>query len=46
MEEDMQYFWPIMLYYFKKGKNATESTEMQKKKKRKKTICAVMEKVL
>ena len=28
----MQYFWHIMLYYFKKGKNATE---MQKK------ICAV-----
>ena len=33
MEEDMQYFWCIMLYYFKKGKNATE---MQKIK-----ICAV-----
>ena len=32
MEEDMQYFWCIMLYYFKKGKNATE---MLKK------ICAV-----
>ena len=28
----MQHFWHIMLYYFKKGKNATE---MQKK------ICAV-----
>ena len=28
MEENMQYFWHIMLYYFKKGKNATE---MQKK---------------
>ena len=32
IEEDMQYFWHIMLYYFKKGKNATE---MQKK------ICVV-----
>ena len=30
--EDLQYFWHIMLYYFKKGKNATEK---QKK------ICAV-----
>ena len=28
MEEDMQHFWCIILYYFKKGKNATE---MQKK---------------
>ena len=34
MEENMQCFQHIMLYYFKKGKNATE---MQKKKK----ICAV-----
>ena len=32
MEENMQYFWHIMLYYVKKGKNATE---MQKK------ICVV-----
>ena len=32
MEENMQHFWHIMLYYFKKGKN---KTEMQKK------ICAV-----
>ena len=32
MEENTQHFWCIMLYYFKKGKNATE---MQKK------ICAV-----
>ena len=32
MEENLQHFWHIMLYYFKKGKNATE---MQKK------ICAV-----
>ena len=32
MEEDIQHFWQIILYYFKKGKNATE---MQKK------ICAV-----
>ena len=32
MEENMQHFWHIMLYYFKKGKNATE---MQK------VICAV-----
>ena len=30
MEEDMQHFWHIMLYYFKKGKNITE---MQKKEK-------------
>ena len=28
MEENKQYFWHIMLYYFKKGEN---STEMQKK---------------
>ena len=28
MEENIQHFWRIMLYYFKKGKNATE---MQKK---------------
>ena len=28
----MQHFWHFMLYYFKKGKNATE---------RQKTICAV-----
>ena len=32
MEENKQHFWHIMLYYFKKGKNATE---MQK------TVCAV-----
>ena len=32
MKENMQHFWHIMLYYFKRGKNATE---MQKK------ICAV-----
>ena len=32
MEENMQHFWHIMLYYFKKGKN---TTEMQKE------ICAV-----
>ena len=32
MEEKEQYFWHIMLYYFKKGKNATET---QKK------VCAV-----
>ena len=32
MEENRQHFWYIMLYYFKKGKNATE---MQIK------ICAV-----
>ena len=24
VEENMQHFWHIMLYYFKKGKNATE----------------------
>ena len=33
MEENMQHFQCIMLYYFQKGKNVTE---MQKKK-----ICAV-----
>ena len=32
MEENQQYFWYIMLYYFKKGKNATETQKM---------ICAV-----
>ena len=32
MEENVQHFWHIMLYSFKKGKN---TTEMQKK------ICAV-----
>ena len=32
MEENMQCFWPVILYYFKKGKNATE---MQKQ------ICAL-----
>ena len=38
MEENTQHFWHIMLYYFKKGKNAIE---MQKK------ICTVfMEKLL
>ena len=30
MEENMQHFLYIMLYYFKKGKNATE---MQKRKR-------------
>ena len=25
MKENMQHFWHIMLYYFKKGKNATET---------------------
>ena len=25
MEEDMQHFWCIMLYYFKKDKNTTET---------------------
>ena len=34
MEENKQHFWHIMLYYFKKGKDATET---QKK------ICAVYE---
>ena len=33
MEENIQHFWHIMLYYFKKDKN---TTEMQNKK-----ICAV-----
>ena len=32
MEDDMQHFWHIILYYFKTGKNATAT---QKK------ICAV-----
>ena len=32
MEENTQHYWCLMLYYFKKGKNATET---QKK------ICAV-----
>ena len=32
MEENMQCFWHIMFYYFKKGKNATDT---QKK------ICAM-----
>ena len=32
MEEKKQDFWHIMLYYFKKGKNATETH---------KKICAV-----
>ena len=26
MKEDMQHFWHIMFYYYKKGKNATEIT--------------------
>ena len=30
MEKNIQHFWHIMLYYFKKGKNATET---QKRKK-------------
>ena len=25
MEEKMQHFWHIMIYYFKKGKNTTET---------------------
>ena len=28
MEENMQHFWHIMLYYLKKGKNATETQKM------------------
>ena len=39
MEEDIQHFWHIMLYYFKKGKSAIK---MQKKKR----ILQYMEKVL
>ena len=27
MEENTQHFWHIMLYYLKKGKNATEMQE-------------------
>ena len=34
IEEDIQHFWHIMLYYFKKGKNASETQKM---------ICAVHE---
>ena len=29
MEENMQHFWHIMLYYFKKGNNATETQEVR-----------------
>ena len=32
VEEDIQHFWHIVLHYFKKGKNATETP---------KKICAV-----
>ena len=42
MEEDTQHFQHIVLYYFKKGKNATE---MQKKKTQKGFVQCV-EKVL
>ena len=35
MKENMQHFWHIMLYYFKKGKNATETHT--------KKICAAYE---
>ena len=34
MEENTHHFWHIMLYYFKKGKNATETHTHTK-------ICAV-----
>ena len=34
MEENMPHFWHIMFYYFKKGKDATETHTAQK-------ICAV-----
>ena len=34
MEEKMQHFWHILLYYFKKGKNAIKNT---------KKICAMCE---
>ena len=37
MEEKKQHFWPIMLYYFQKGKNTTEM---------KKRFVQCMEKVL
>ena len=40
MEEDTQHFCHIILYYFKKGKNATE------KQKTKKRFVRCMEKVL
>ena len=33
MEENKQHFWNIMLYYFNKGKNATET--------QKKDVCSV-----
>ena len=36
MEENKQHFWHTMLYYFKKGKSATETQ---------KTICAVCREV-
>ena len=29
MEKDMQHFWHIMLYYFKKGKNTTETKKVK-----------------
>ena len=32
IEENMQHFWHIMLYYFKEGKNTTETQKL---------ICAV-----
>ena len=35
MEGNMQHFQHIMLYYFKKGKNATNA------KKKKKDLCSV-----
>ena len=28
MEENIQHFWHIMLYYFKEGKNATEKKDL------------------
>ena len=34
MEEDVQHFWCIVLYYFKKGENTAENAK-------KKKICAV-----
>ena len=29
MEEDTQHFWHIKLYYFKKGKNTTETKKVK-----------------
>ena len=33
VEENIQHFWHVMLYYFKKGKNTTETRCVQCKEK-------------